>query len=143
MDELFREFQKNNIHMAIVIDEYGGTAGLVSMEDLLEEIVGKIFDEYDEIEKNIEKIDENNFIADGLTTLAELKTAVDIELPSEEQDTLSGFIVGMLGKIPTRNENPTVNYANYSFTVLESDDKKISKVKIVKHEEIIEEEREE
>lgn len=142
MDELFREFQKNNIHMAIVIDEYGGTAGLVSMEDLLEEIVGKIFDEYDEIEKNIEKIDENNFIADGLTTLAELKTAVDIELPSEEQDTLSGFIVGMLGKIPTRSENPTVNYANYSFTVLESDDKKIAKVKIVKHEEVIEEERE-
>ncbi len=131
-DELFREFQKNNIHVAIIIDEYGGTAGLVTLEDLLEEIVGKIFDEYDEIEKNIEKIDNDTFIADGGISLEELKSHLDIEFHSEEYDTLSGFIIGELGNIPTRNEKPTITFENYDFTVLESDDKKVEKVKIIK-----------
>ena len=131
-DELFREFQKNNIHVAIIIDEYGGTAGLVTLEDLLEEIVGKIFDEYDEIEKNIEKIDNNTFISDGGISLEELKSHLDIEFHSEEYDTLSGFIIGELGNIPTRNEKPTITFENYDFTVLESDDKKVEKVKIIK-----------
>lgn len=131
-DELFREFQKNNIHVAIIIDEYGGTAGLVTLEDLLEEIVGKIFDEYDEIEKNIEKLDNDTFIADGGISLEDLKSHLDIEFHSEEYDTLSGFIIGELGNIPTRNEKPTITFENYDFTVLESDDKKVEKVKIVR-----------
>lgn len=131
-DKLFKEFQKNNVHIAIVLDEHGGTVGLVSLEDLLEEIVGNIFDEDDEIERNIEKIDENTYIAEGYTTLAEINSNLDIELPKDDYDTLSGFMIVNLGNIPNRNENPTLNFGNCDFTVLKSDDKKIEKVKIVK-----------
>lgn len=132
IDELFKEFQKSKNHVAIVLDEYGGTAGLVSLEDLLEEIVGNIFDEDDEIEYGIKKINENTFIANGMTNLEEISSHLDINLPLEEFDTLSGFIIGKIGSIPSKIEKPVMIYSGYEFMVLEADSKRISKVKILK-----------
>lgn len=136
IDELFKEFQKSKSHIAIVVDEYGGTAGLVSLEDLLEEIVGNIFDEDDEVEYGIKKISDNTYIANGMTELEEIALALDINFPTEGFDTLSGFIIGRLGSIPSKLEKPTIIYSNYEFMVLESDSKRITKVKIIKNEEI-------
>lgn len=136
IDELFKEFQKSKNHVAIVLDEYGGTAGLVSLEDLLEEIVGNIFDEDDEIEYGIKKINENTYIANGMTNLEEISSHLDINLPLEEFDTLSGFIIGKLGSIPSKIEKPVMSYLGYEFMVLEADSKRISKVKISKNNEI-------
>lgn len=135
IDELFKEFQKSKNHIAIVVDEYGGTAGLVSLEDLLEEIVGNIFDEDDEIEYGIKKINENVYIANGMTNLEEISSHLDINLPIEEFDTLSGFIIGKLGSIPSKTDKPVMIYLDYEFMVLEADSKRITKVKIIKREE--------
>lgn len=137
IDELFGEFQKSKIHIAIVVDEYGGTAGLVSLEDLLEEIVGNIFDEDDEIEFGIKKISENIYIVNGMTELKEVSDIIGIKLPIEEYETLSGFLIGELGFIPKKNERNVVNYKDYEFMVLEADSKKIMRVKVVKTDEKI------
>lgn len=109
---------------------------MVSLEDLLEEIVGNIFDEDDEIEYGIKKINENTYIANGMTNLEEISSHLDINLPLEEFDTLSGFIIGKLGSIPSKIEKPVMSYLGYEFMVLEADSKRISKVKISKTNEI-------
>lgn len=131
-DELFRELQKNKVHMAIIIDEYGGTAGLVTMEDLIEEIVGNILDEYDEEEKNIEKQDENTFIINGRVNLEMVGDLFDVKLPIDEYETLNGFIIGQLGRIPQEGERPEIEYNGLMFKVEEVKDKKITKVKVCK-----------
>ncbi len=133
IDDLFKDMQKNNTHMAIAIDEYGGTDGIVTIEDLIEEIVGNIFDEYDEPEldeEGIIKIDQNTYLMAGIINLYEVEDVLNIELPNEEFDTLSGFVMGQLGYIPSREEHPTVEYKNFIFTVEEMDDKRIIKVKV-------------
>lgn len=132
IDELFTEFQKSKIHIAIVVDEYGGTAGLVSLEDLLEEIVGNIFDEDDEIESGIKRVSENIYIANGMTDLEEISDTVGIKLPIEVYETLNGFLIGELGFIPKKNERHVINYKDYEFMVLEADSRRILRVKIVK-----------
>lgn len=131
-DELFRELQKNKVHMAIIIDEYGGTAGLVTMEDLIEEIVGNILDEHDEEEKNIEKQDENTFIINGRVNLEVVGDLFDVKLPIDEYETLNGFIIGQLGRIPQQGERPEIEYNGLMFKVEEVKDKKITKVKVCK-----------
>lgn len=131
-DVLFKELQKNKTHMAIVIDEYGGTAGIVTIEDLMEEIVGSIFDEYDEEEKEIEKIDENTFIIDGTISLDKVSHILEAKLPTEEYETLSGFVMGQLGRIPHEEEKPVVEFNNIIFKVEEIDEKRIAKVKVCK-----------
>lgn len=128
-DDLFKELQKKKVHLAVVIDEYGGTAGIVTIEDLLEEIVGNIFDEYDEEDKSIEKIDENTYIFDGTTSIDTVNEIMDVELPSGEYDTLSGFIMGLLDRIPDEEEKPVVEYNNIVFKVEEIEEKRIVKVK--------------
>lgn len=130
IDELLKSFQNTKRHFAIVIDEYGGTAGVVTMEDLLEEIVGNILDEYDVDEKMIEKIGDNSYIVNGLVSLVELKNSIDVTLPTNESDTISGFIVSKLGNIPAKRDRVKLEYGNYKFIVLESDEKRILKVKI-------------
>jgi len=131
-DELFKDLQKSKTHMAIVIDEYGGTAGLVTIEDLIEEIVGNIFDEYDEEEKEIEKIDDTTYVIDGTVNLDMVKECLEVDLPVEEYDTLSGFIVGQLGRIPKEEEKPVIEFNNVVFKVERVDEKRISKVKACK-----------
>lgn len=131
-DELFEEMQKNKVHMAVVIDEYGGTAGIVTIEDLMEEIVGNIFDEYDvdEDENDIEKLDDATYIINGTIDLDTVEEFFDIKLPVDEYDTLSGFIIGQLGRIPEEHDKPEVEFNGLVFKVEEIEEKRISKVKV-------------
>lgn len=131
-DELFEEMQKNKVHMAVVIDEYGGTAGIVTIEDLMEEIVGNIFDEYDvdEDENDIEKLDDVTYVINGTIDLDTVEEFFDIKLPVDEYDTLSGFIIGQLGRIPEEHDKPEVEFNGLVFKVEEIEEKRISKVKV-------------
>jgi putative hemolysin len=131
-DQLLKEIQKNKTHMAIVIDEYGGTAGIATLEDLLEEIVGNIFDEYDDEEEEIHKLDENTFIIDGHTSLERVKNYLNLDLPIDEYETLSGFIIGQLGRIPGPDDKPTLEFDGVIFKVQEVCEKRIAKVKACK-----------
>ncbi len=129
-DELFKELQQNKTHLAVIIDEYGGTAGIVTLEDLIEEIVGNIFDEDDEIELEFEKIDENTYMINGATSLDAVQDYLDVELPIEEYETLSGFLVGQLGRIPGKDDKPSLEFNSLVFKVEEVDEKRIAKVKV-------------
>jgi len=130
-DETFRELQKNKMYMAVVIDEYGGTAGIVTMEDLIEEIVGNVFDEYDGEEENeFEKIDETTQMVDGTVSLLDVAKKFDKALPSDDYDTLAGFIMGQLGIVPEEGEKPEFEFNGLLFKVEEVEEKRITKVKI-------------
>jgi len=132
-DEMFKELQINKTHMAVVIDEYGGTAGIVTIEDLIEEIMGNIFDEYDDEEPDIEKLDEDTYSIKGTVGLDIVKEFFDADaLPTEEYDTLSGFIIGQLGRIPEKNDTPELEYSGMIFKVEKVEEKRISKVKVCK-----------
>jgi putative hemolysin len=133
IDSLFRDMQKNNIHMAVAVDEYGGTDGIVTIEDLIEEIVGNIFDEYDEPEleiAEIEQLDVLNFVMAGTLNLYEVEDVLKVELPNEEYDTLSGFILGQLGYIPEPDETPAIEYKDIVFAVTKMDDRRIERVHV-------------
>lgn len=131
IDELFKEMQKSKTHIAIVIDEYGGTAGLITIEDLLEEIVGNIFDEYDDVVLEYEQLDEDTYLVDGLLAISEINDIMHLDLPEEEFDTISGMILSLSGKMPEVGEE--VEYEDVSFRIEEVDDKRISKIKIQKN----------
>ena len=132
INELFKDLQKNKKQMAIVIDEYGGPAGVVTMEDLLEEIVGNIFDEYDEIEKEYEKIDDNTFLLSGSISINELKKILKIEIPEGDYDTLSGYLLEKLGRVPEDNEKPTIETKQVVYKIEEYEEKRILWVKACK-----------
>ncbi|QNU66682.1 HlyC/CorC family transporter [Ruminiclostridium herbifermentans] len=133
-DDLFTELKKHKVQMAVVIDEYGSTAGIVTMEDLVEEIVGNIFDEYDIEEKDFEYeyLDNNTYIFDGSISLDKVEEVLDEDLPDDNFDTLSGFIMDLLGRIPKKDEYPTVETENIVFKVLKLEGKRIVKVKAAK-----------
>jgi putative hemolysin len=131
-DLLMKDMQKKKVHMAVVIDEYGGTAGIVTMEDLIEEIVGNIFDEYDEEEKEITVIDDNTFLMSGMITLDDARDFLGVDLPIDDYDTLSGFIIGQLGRFPEANDKPEIEWEGLVFKVEEADRKRIWKVKVTK-----------
>ena len=133
IDELFKEMQQNKVQMAIVIDEYGGTAGLITMEDIIEELVGNIFDEYDEEELDIKKIDENTYIVNGMITSYELKKIFDVELPEGDYETLSGYLLDKLGRIPEEDEHPVIEDENLTYRVEEIEDRRIKYVKVCKN----------
>jgi putative hemolysin len=131
-DELFREMQQKKIHMAIVIDEYGGTAGLVTIEDLLEEIVGNIFDEYDEEEIDYECVDENTYTVNGRLSIEEVNELLHSQLPEEDDyETIAGFVIGLLGHIPAGGEE--VEFADMTFTVGEVEERRIETIIIRKN----------
>ena len=142
INEVFKELQKNNNQMAIVVDEYGGTAGLVTMEDILEELVGDIFDEYDEIEKEYEKIDDNTYLINGNVTINDVKKILEINIPEGDYETLSGYLQDMLGRIPEDEEKPIVETNEATYKIEEYEDKRILKVKVCKNNTIKEEEEE-
>lgn len=131
IDTLFKDLQKNKVHFAVAIDEYGGTAGIVTIEDLLEEIVGNIFDEHDEEDKDIEKIDDNTFVVNGIVNLRTLREILEINFPYEDYDTLSGFIIGQLGRIPDTGERLEVPFDGALLQVVEVDERRIKKVRII------------
>lgn len=129
---LMQEFQSKNMHMSIVVDEYGGTSGIISLEDILEEIVGEIRDEFDDEEEEITEINENKFIASGKADIDEIENLlnIEVEIPNEDFETLGGFIFNHAGTIPD------VGYKfesyGYSFQVIEIDSNRITKVEIEK-----------
>ena len=131
IDSLFVEFQKEKQHIAILIDEYGGFSGIVTMEDIVEEIVGDINDEYDEEEQIVEKVNDNIFIVDGDVSLNDLREDYNIALESDNSETIGGFIIDMLGEIPDDgDENREIKLEQYLLTVLSVRERRIEKVKI-------------
>ena len=134
VNELFEELRKNRKQIAIVVDEYGGTAGIVTMEDILEEIVGEIYDEYDEVEKIYEKIDENTYVINGFMAVSEVEKILDIEIPEGDYDTISGYLIEELGRIPSEKENPIIETKEVTYKVEKVKDKRIVKIKACKNE---------
>lgn len=134
IDDLLNDFQEKKIHMAIVVDEYGGTSGLVTLEDIIEEIVGEINDEFDIDELSYSKIDNNNYVFEGKTSLKDFYRVIDIEDESVfenekgESDTLAGFILEIAGGFPVKGEVITFN--NYDFKIEAVDRKRIKQVKV-------------
>ncbi len=133
IDELFKEMQQNKVQMAIAIDEYGGTAGLITMEDIIEELVGNIFDEYDDEEIEVKKIDDNTYILSGTVSSYELKKVFNIELPEGDYETLSGYLLDKLGRIPDEDEHPIIEDENLTYRVEEMEDKRIKYVKVCRN----------
>lgn len=132
IDTLMQEFQEKKMHIAIVVDEYGGTAGLVSLEDIIEEIIGEIRDEYDKEENTVTKIDDNNYLVLGRISIDELKEILDIDINIEEAEyeTIAGLLLNFAGQIP--KEGYSLEFENHKFTVKEVLNKRIKKVQIEK-----------
>lgn len=130
VQQVFVELQKSKRQMAVVIDEYGGFSGIVTMEDLIEEVMGEIEDEYDIRKDGIKKVDDKLFLVDGVTTLEEINERLNIEIQSEEVDTLSGFIISLVGKLPTEEKDKIIKYKNLIFTIEKMNEKIIEKVLI-------------
>jgi putative hemolysin len=128
--ELFNEMIEKHMQMAIIIDEFGGTAGLVTIEDLVEAIVGNIQDEYDEEEDEISQINDSTFTVDGVTDIEEVDDLVGAALPEGDYDTIGGFIISQLGYLPVDGDLDIVTYENLIFTVLSVEDRRIGKIKI-------------
>jgi len=130
VDDLLKELRNQKSHIAIIIDEYGGTAGMVTMEDLLEELTGEIFDEYDEEddEVNIKKIDDNTYILDGMTQINDIERELDIDFPETEFETIGGYLLELLERFPKTGE--IVNDPPYTFEILASARNKIEKIKL-------------
>ena len=129
-----REFQNNKVHIAIVVDEFGGTSGIVTLEDILEEIVGEINDEYDDDEKNFVRLNNNTYIFEGKTLLSDFYKTLNIDDEVFEDiegdaDTLAGLLLEIKGEFPKINEK--IVHDNYTFQVLEMDERRIMKVKVV------------
>jgi len=142
IDELFKELQRKNNQMAIVLDEYGGTAGLITMEDILEELVGDIYDEYDEIESEYEKIDENTYLISGTMNIDDVSKLLEVEIEGGDYDTLSGYLHEKLGRIPEDKEKPVIETEKITYKVEEYEDKRIVKVKACKNQNVNEKQEE-
>jgi gliding motility-associated protein GldE len=136
IDDLLREFQENKVHIAIVVDEFGGTSGIITLEDILEEIVGEINDEYDEEEKNYVRINANTYIFEGKTLLSDFFKIIDIDDETFEKvegdaDSLAGLLLEIKGDFPELHER--IDYENVTFEVTELDEHRISKIKVIIH----------
>ena len=136
IDDLLREFQENKVHIAIVVDEFGGTSGLITMEDILEEIVGEINDEYDEEEKPYVRINANTYVFEGKTLLSDFFKLLDLDDETFEEvegdaDSLAGLLLEIKGDFPELHER--IDYQNFTFEVTELDEHRISKIKVVIH----------
>ena len=131
INELLKEMQAEKVHMGIVVDEYGQVAGIVSMEDIIEEIVGNILDEYDE-ETEIETYEDDTYVVEGLIKLEDLEEIIGVKLECEEFDTLNGFLISKLNRIPDENETEEVSADGYHFKILEVSQNVVRKVCITK-----------
>jgi len=137
LDDLLKEFQEKKNHLAVVVDEYGGTSGIITLEDVIEEIVGDISDEFDEDDLPYTKLDSNNYIFEGKTNLKDFYKILEIENSEEfddnkgESETIAGFVLEVHGKFPRKNE--VIKFLNYSFKIESMDNKRIIKVKITIH----------
>lgn len=127
IDELFVDLQKSKTHIAVVIDEYGGTAGIVTIEDLIEEIMGNIFDEFDEEEIEFKMINDHTYEVSGMISLDDLEELIDTDLPIDDYETFSGFLIGLIGKIPSKGDVLEIDYRNLKIKILDVSDKRIEK----------------
>ncbi len=136
IDDLLNDFKKKKIHLAIVVDEYGGTCGLITLEDVIEEIVGDITDEFDEKDMSYSKLDQNNYLFDGKTSLINfyrimgIKEEVSFENKKGDADTLGGFIMEINKEFPNREQK--INFLNYSFIIKNIDDKRIKLIEVIR-----------
>ena len=128
--ELFTEMSAKKIQMAIVVDEYGGTAGILTLEDLVEAIMGNIQDEYDQEDEEISKIDDNTFTVDRTIDIEEIEELIGKDLPEGDYETLAGFIIDQLQFLPKDGEMNEVEFENVKFTVLKVDERRIEKIKV-------------
>ena len=136
IDDLLREFQENKVHIAIVVDEFGGTSGIVTLEDVLEEIVGEINDEYDEDEKSYQRINSNTYVFEGKTLLSDFYKILNLDDETFEDvegdaDTIAGLLLEIKGEFPKPHEK--IEYLNFTFEIQEMEERRISKVKVVVH----------
>lgn len=136
IDDLLKEFQRKKVHLAIVVDEYGGTSGIVSLEDIMEEVVGEITDEFDEEDISYSKIASNIFIFDGSTALIDFYKVLNIDGEEFEQlkgeaDTLAGFVLEQAGYIPVKNEK--IRFNNYEFVIEAADKRRVKQIKLIIH----------
>ena len=133
IDSLFRELQIEKQHLAILIDEYGGFSGIVSVEDIIEQIVGDIDDEFDEEDRVIERVNDTTFIVDGNVYLDDLEEETGVELESETSETIGGFIIDLMGEIPREKvKYKPISYEDHDFTILSVKDRRIEKIRIEK-----------
>ena len=132
IDRIFKDMQAEKNHMVVVLDEYGQTSGLVAMEDILEEIVGNIMDEYDEEEEMIVRCPDGSYEVNGFIELEDLEDLMGLEFDKEEYETLNGFMIDRLDRIPSEDEQCVVDYEGYRFTTTEVDNNTIQSVKIEK-----------
>jgi gliding motility-associated protein GldE len=136
LDDLLEEFQEKKIHLAIVVDEYGGTSGIITLEDVLEEIVGEISDEFDDEDITYSKLDENTFVFDGKTAINDLLKIIKAEDETifdeakNDADSLAGLLIEIAGKIPQKNER--IIYKNFTFIVEASDKRRVKRIKLIK-----------
>ncbi|MDR2966203.1 MAG: hemolysin family protein [Treponema sp.] len=129
IDDLLRELKRKKIHIAVVVDEYGGVSGIVSMEDIIEEIIGDIQDEFDQETEDLVQLGEGIWQCDARVNLEFLAEETEMELPIKDFDTLGGFVFDLFGKIPVKNEK--ICYKDYEFIIQEMDGHKINSIKIV------------
>lgn len=133
LDDLLREFQEKRNHLAVVVDEYGGSSGIITLEDIIEEIVGEITDEFDDDELIYSKLDDKNYVFEGKTALIDMYRVLDIEGEDFEKakgdsDSIAGFILELTGKIPLKNER--VKFDNYLFTIEAADKRRVKRIKV-------------
>ena len=139
IDDLLRDFQENKVHIAIVVDEFGGTSGIITLEDILEEIVGEINDEYDEEEKQYTRINANTYVFEGKTLLSDFYKILDLDDETFEEiqgdaDSLAGLLLEIKGDFPELHER--IDFQNFTFEVTELDGHRISKIKVIIHEQV-------
>lgn len=130
IDSLFKELQDTNNHMAIIIDEYGGFSGIVTIEDLVEEIMGNISDEHDINDEYIKKIDATTFVINGLAPIDDINELFDQEISSSDFDTIGGFVITLLGSIPKENEIHNIEYENLTITIVKVTENRIEELKV-------------
>ena len=134
IDDLLRDFQENKVHIAVVVDEFGGTSGIVTLEDILEEIVGEINDEYDEDEKSYVCVNSNTFVFEGKILLSDFYKIMKVDADDFmdencDADTLAGLLLEIKGEFPALHER--ISYKGFTFEVLDMDERRISKIKVV------------
>ncbi|MBQ4128556.1 MAG: HlyC/CorC family transporter [Ruminococcus sp.] len=129
---LFSQMNKEKIQIAIVVDEYGGTEGLITLEDLIEDILGNIQDEYDNEEEEIKQISDKKFTVDGSTSIEDIEELIGEDIHDDDSDTIAGFLLNILGRVPDENELCFVEDRHFRFTVLSVEDRRIEKILIEK-----------
>ena len=134
IDGLLMEFKRKHVHIAVAIDEYGGTSGIVCMEDIIEEIVGDIQDEFDNEREDITKLGEGMWLCDSRVDLEDLASVLGEQMPTDDFDTLGGFVFDLFGKIPIKFEKAT--WKDYDFIVHDVEGHKVNTIKIIKHKNI-------